>query len=135
MGGGSQGWQTDRTLQAPLVTRDDYLDLKISKLRHRIADLPRRRDIFVLATDILDSIAPFRLDHITLRRARDMAFQERSFLSSDLVASIITLCDLIKEASSVPAAVKWIAATLAEAVEAKTARTGSLLSDRSVDRA
>lgn len=57
----------------PLPTRDDYLDLQISKLCHRNAAFQRRRDVFLLAVRISDSLAPSRLGHLTLRRARNMA--------------------------------------------------------------
>lgn len=114
---------------------NSYLDLRVSKLSYRNVAFPRRHLVFQLAIEIYNSLAPFRMGHTTLCRARDMASKDHPFSSGEIEARAVELGALIKEASSVPAAAKRIKATLAEASESKAARTNSLVSDHSIDRA
>lgn len=85
------------------------------------------RYVFQLTTDIYNTLVPFRLSHPTLHHARDMASQDRPFLSGDFGDSIVTLYELIEGAFSVPVAVKSIKATLAKAAYNKAARADLLL--------
>lgn len=112
-----------------------YVEPFFFMVRRRNPTYPRRRDIFLLATRIYDSLAPLFMGNPTPRHARDMALRDRSILSSDLVTDIVQLCELIEKASLVPAKAEGTAVTLPEAAEAKAARTNSSLRDHSVDRA
>lgn len=117
---------------SPRPASDAYLDLRISKLRHRNHALARRTNIFNLATRICDSMAPFRMESYTLRETLEMSLDGRLLLHHDLATDIVQLCDLIEHPSHVAEAA--ITTTIAETARPKTTRTDSYLYGHSVGR-
>lgn len=68
----------------PSPTRDAYLDIRISKLRHRNVIFPRRVNILNLATKTYNSITPFRPGSYILRDAFDMTLAIANFYTMTL---------------------------------------------------
>lgn len=78
-----------RPLPPTPVDDDSYLDLRISKLRHRNTTFPHRTDIYALATIIYIFLAPFRLSYNSLREAQEMAVGGRRLLHDDFAEDIV----------------------------------------------
>lgn len=103
------------------------MDLRISKLLYHNAAFPRHNDVFALACRIYAFLAPFRMSSCSVREAHDLAVGDQRILRDNLARVIVTLCNLVRQAS------RWIADTLKKAARSKTARSDSRLGGHLVD--
>lgn len=83
---------------------DAYLNVRISKLRHYNVAFPRRNDVYTLAYRICTCLSPFKMSTCFLQEAIDFATSDQRLLHDDIVRYIVTLYDLMRQASLHPAA-------------------------------
>lgn len=96
--------------------------------------LPCFKDVYTLAYRVYTSHAPLRMGIYSLREAYDLAVGDQRLLR-DLAQIIVTLCDLVRQASFLLVAPKWILNAFKETPRCKSACSDSPPSDHSADHA
>lgn len=116
-----------------LVHSDFFLDLRLIKLRHHHPVLPRYKDVYTLAYRLHTFLASFRMDNYSWWEACDLAVGDQRLLGDELTQDIVTLCDLVRQASLVPVAETWISNALKETPRSMSARSHSTPNDHSAN--
>ena len=111
-----------------------FLDLRVPKLRHHNAAFPRPNDVYTLACRIYACLGTLNMISCTLQEALSLANSDQRLLHDDIVQDIVLLSALMRQASTHPAAERWILSTIVGRSKAKAPRTDSSTSDHSVDR-
>lgn len=118
---------------ASAPTTDEFLDLRISKLRHHNVAFTHPDSVYDLACQIHTCLHPFHMATCTLREALTLTTGDKCLLHDDITQDITYLCNSMRDTFLRPAAKQWISRTLRSATLTRANRSDSL-SDHFTDR-
>ena len=87
---------------------DTYLDVRVSKLRHRNRSFIEGGRIYEKASSVHSFFRSLHWGQATLRFALSKATEENTPLSADLVGNILDLNELMATAATYDDAARWI---------------------------